>query len=303
MKEKSNYCYYLVAFIDILGQKEAFQGINGLPKNDEENKKLINAHSQTVEFVEDLREWFDDFFNAYTEERKSEEKVPKEKQKQFDEMRKSVLKTARFSDCIQAFVSLESHRYHSPCINGIFGILGACGGMMVLSLARKKPFRAGIDVGIGTELSTGEVYGPGFFNAYKLESKIAQYPRIVIGDELINYLMNLSKKSQQFPGQTKEDIGLCKIMADNCLKMVVKDIDGHNILDYLGDIFLENFIKNLDHEGKVSTIEAFKMAFDFIENEYKERKKNRDSKLAPRYFMLYSYFKCRQMKMQEILGR
>ncbi|MCK4809778.1 MAG: hypothetical protein KAS99_02430 [Candidatus Omnitrophica bacterium] len=299
MKKDFNYCYYLVAFIDVLGQKEAFQGINDLPKNEDEKEKLIQAHSHTALFVEELRGWFDDYFNAYTEVKESEFKVPEGKKEQFDEMRKSILKHTRFSDCLQFFVPLESKKYHSPCANGVFGILGACGGMLLLSLARNKPFRAGIDLGIATELSSGEVYGPGFFNAYTLESKIAQYPRIVIGDHLINYLVNLSHKNPQLPNQTKEDIGVCKIIADSCLKMIVQDLDGCYILDYLGNKFLENFTKHLSDEEKDSTSKVFKLAFDFVESEYKKRKENRDRKLASRYFMLYTYFKSKNTTLMK----
>ena len=44
MKKDFNYCYYLVACIDVLCQKEAFKDINDLPKNEEEKQKLIQAH-------------------------------------------------------------------------------------------------------------------------------------------------------------------------------------------------------------------------------------------------------------------
>lgn len=298
MKNDFNYCYYLVAFIDVLGQREAFEGINDLPKNEEEKQKLIKAHSETAIFIEELRGWFDDYFNAYTEERESQFKVPEGKKEQFDAMRKSILKHTRFSDCIQAFVPLQSETYHSPCINGVFGVLGACGGMLLLSLAKKKPFRAGVDIGIATELTTNEVYGPGFFNAYALESKIAQYPRIVIGDNLINYLMNLSHEVQQLPNQTIEDIKLCKVMADNCLKMIVRDLDGYYILDYLGGYFFDSFTKHLPANEKGSNLRIFKLAFDFIEGEYKKQRNARDKKLAARYFMLYNYFKAKLPKSE-----
>ncbi|GAI75537.1 unnamed protein product, partial [marine sediment metagenome] len=104
-------------------------------KYEEEKQKLIQAHSQTVLYIGELRGWFDDYFKAYTEERESQVKVPEAKKEQFDEMRKSILKHTRFSDCIQAFVPLQSEKYHSPCINGVFGVIGACGGMLLPSLA------------------------------------------------------------------------------------------------------------------------------------------------------------------------
>lgn len=291
MKDSFNYAYYLVAFIDVLGQKEAFNGIKDIPNTEEGKKKLIKAHSETVLFVEDLREWFDDYFNAYTEDKESIYQVPSDKKALFDEMRKSVLKHTRFSDCIQAFVPLQSGKYHSPCINGVFGVLGACGGMFLLSLARRKSLRIGIDIGIATELTTNEVYGPGFFNAYTLESKIAQYPRIVIGGTLINYLMNLSHKNPQFPDQIREDIEHCKVIADNCLTMVVRDLDGFNMLDYLGKNFVDNFTRHIPEDQKEDSSKVFEMAFRFVEDEFKRLRNSRDQKLSTRYFMLYNYFK------------
>ena len=296
MKNNFNYCHYLVAFIDVLGQKESFAGINDIPKTEEEKEKLKKAHSETVLFIEELRGWFDDYFNAYTQEKESKYEVPKEKKEQFDEMRKNILKHTRFSDCIQASVPLQGEKYHSPCINGVFGVLGACGGMLLLSLARKKPFRAGIDVGIATELTTNEVYGPAFFNAYTLESKIAEYPRIVIGDTLIQYLVNLSRGTPQFRNQTKEDIALCKVMAENCLGMITRDSDGYFILNYLGNKFINNIIKNSPGNEEESTSKIFQLAFNFVESEYKKRRDARDKKLASRYFMLYSYFKSKLPK-------
>lgn len=284
----------MVAFVDVLGQKEAFRGINIIPQTDEEKRNLSSAHKQSVIFVEQLRDKFSKFFDAYTKEKESQFKVPQEKKELFNEMRKSILKYTSFSDCIQAYVPLRSEEYHSQCINGVFGIFGACGSMLLLSLAENKSFRAGLEVGIGTELESNELYGPAFFNAYALESKIAKFPRIVIGEELINYLMNLKNGIKQLPNQKDEDLEVCKVIAGNCLNMIVRDIDGYNILDYLGERFFNNFTKNLSDDGQKEYIEICKRAFNFVENEYRRRKESKDEKLAIRYFMLFNYFQAKR---------
>ena len=300
MRKDYNYCYYLVAFIDVLGQKKAFQGIDAMPTKDDTKlqKKLIEAHEQTVLFIENFRSGFENIFNTCLEESESTVEVPEFKKEKFDDLRRVILKHQRFSDCIQAFVPFqldEYHRYHSNVINGVLGILTACGGMLLVSLAEKKAFRVGIEVGIGTELSNDEVYGPALFKAYSLENKIAQYPRIVIGKELLNYLRNLSEKIQQIPDQDqdKEDIELCKRMADKCLKMVIKDLDGYPILDYLGDEFRKTIYKSPHDEGQISYEEIYKKAYEFVEAEYKKRRDMGDSKLALRYYLLHQYLKAR----------
>ncbi len=230
-------------------------------------------------------------FDAYTAEKEPLVKVPPEKMDQFKEMMKSNLKHQRFSDCIQAYVCLHTDKYHSNAINGVFGALLACGGMLLLSLATKKAFRAGIEVGLGTELDNGEIYGPVLYKAYELESKVAEYPRIVIGQELINYLKTLANAHEQLPAQTKEDVELCKLMATKCLKMIVRDLDGIPILDYLGTEFLQNINENSERAKELEGVS--KLALQFVESEYSKRKQAGDKKLALRYYLLLNYLKAK----------
>ena len=289
-KGNINYYYYLVVFIDVLGQKEAFQNLGNQPLTDN-HPKLIEAHKQTAFFVETLRNGFKDFFDAYTAEKEPSVKVMPEKMDQFKAMLKSNLKHQRFSDCIQAYVCLHTDKYHSNAINGVFGALLACGSMLLLSLATKKAFRAGIEVGLGTELDNGEIYGPVLYKAYELESKVAEYPRIVVGRELTNYLTTLVNAHEQLPEQTKEDVELCKVMATSCRKMIVRDLDGVPILDYLGAEFLQNINENSERAKELEGV--FNQALQFVESEYSKRKQAGDRKLALRYYLLLNYFKAK----------
>jgi len=289
-KTNINYYHYLLAFVDILGQKEAFRDLTNQPLTDN-HPKLIEAHKQTAFFVETLRKGFKDFFDAYTVEREPLVKVPSDKKEQFKAMLKSNLKHQRFSDCIQTYVCLHTDKYHSNAINGVFGVLLACGGMLLLSLAMKKVFRAGIEIGLGTELDNGEIYGPVLYKAYELESKIAEYPRIVIGQELIRYLTSLANAHKQLPEQAKEDVEWCRLTAMKCLKMIVRDLDGVLILDYLGAEFLKSINENPERAEEFENL--FDLALKFIESEYSKRKQAQDKKLALRYYLLLNYFKAK----------
>lgn len=292
MKKNYNWCYYLVASVDILGQTEAFKGIDHLPSDKKSQEKLINVHGETVLFIEEFRAAFKKYFEAYLKDSESKLKVPKCKKKKFDAIRKSTtIKYQFFSDSMLASVPLETQDYHSNAVIGVYGVLGGCGGFLLFSLSEKKAFRVGIDVGIGTELKNGDIYGPALIKAYKLESKAAKYPRIVIGSELLNYLKNLSNKEEQFSGQDKEDIEACKIMADYCLSMIVIDLDGLPILDYLGDKFLNSF-KKINFYKKI-----LKKAYEFVEEEYKKHIELGNNKLALRYYLLNNYFKVKFPKM------
>ncbi len=290
MKNKTKYGYYAVAFIDILGQKEIFNQLNNIEFNDqpETKDKIIEIYKNSAGVVEEMRQNFQDFFNSFIQEKPSTYSVPEEKRLIYDEVRKVKLKHYSFSDSIVAFVPLQSDKYVTPAINGVFGIFGACGVFLLMSLAKGKVFRGGFDVGKGIELESGEVYGPALYNAHYLECRIAQYPRIVLGNELIRYLKSLSIKHKQTPNQPQEDIEICKKMADVCLSMINPDIDGNFYLDYLRDNFKKGFAS---HNAIESYSVAVDLAMKFIEKKVIEKRKERDSKLALRYHWLLSYFK------------
>ena len=72
-KEKIEYEFYCVAFIDMLGQKEAFlengKYLDTIEENlsnpDELKKKLTVAHNKTFEAIVAMRKQFQAFFSAY----------------------------------------------------------------------------------------------------------------------------------------------------------------------------------------------------------------------------------------------
>src|SRR5438045_4043107 len=60
--------------------------------------------------------------------------------------------------------------------------------LMLTSLAWGHPIRVGLDVGTGVEVERGQLYGPAVVKAYELESRAAEYPRVIVGDTLADYL-------------------------------------------------------------------------------------------------------------------
>jgi hypothetical protein len=50
-----NWCNYLVASVDVLGQKEAFKDMQAIPTDEESKKKFRKAHEETVLFIESFR--------------------------------------------------------------------------------------------------------------------------------------------------------------------------------------------------------------------------------------------------------
>lgn len=294
MKHDYIWLNYLAASVDILGQKEAFKDIEDIPTDEESEKKLIEVSKESIAFIEKFRESFDNLLT--TEEIEPIIEVPEDKKEIFFKLRQSSEKKYQFfSDSMVVFVSLGDENYHANAANSVFEILAGVGGMMLSTLAVGKPFRAGIDVGLGIELKKGDVYGPALIKAYMLESKAADYPRIVIGNKLLHYLDGLSKKFPQIANQDEDDLEFCKIIANICLSMITIDLDGYPILDYLGEEFNKRILQKLEQSEKIK-----EEAFNFIKNEYEKKRNSKEGeesrKLALRYYLLLNYFKSRLRK-------
>jgi hypothetical protein len=109
---------------------------------------------------------------------------------------------------------------------------------------------------------------------------VAQYPRIVIGSELLNYL----KESVQAPGQSRES-ALGRVFAEKCLELIYIDTDGAPTLDYAG-----KSVRELHPDWKEVIHEAVK----YVRMEWERFKKEGNHKLASRYYSLLSYLSGRQ---------
>jgi hypothetical protein len=61
------YNLHVVAFLDVLGQRDAFHKINGVPRDAEGKTQLIEVLKKTIGFVPKFRQGFKDIFERYAE--------------------------------------------------------------------------------------------------------------------------------------------------------------------------------------------------------------------------------------------
>src|ERR1700733_1818054 len=169
--------HHLVAFLDVLGQRDRFRGLR-LPTNASEEEKVKEVLRQTAGFVLDLRRVFHKQFEVF------------EKGAEMGAHTKEPLRPnfVGFSDSFVTSVPLRNDAGDLVRVVTVFSALSAAAIVMLTSLASRHALRGGIDVGLATEIGPGEIYGTALERAYLLESKTANYPRIVIGDELWKYL-------------------------------------------------------------------------------------------------------------------
>jgi len=271
--------WYLVVFVDILGQQHSLRQIRGLPdKTDQKQTQEFAALlKKTVGVVEGLRDLFDRFFKGASKQFIDISKLTPEQKLLYEKSRSNPLKSHMFSDFVALFLSLRDNINKVP-MRGVYLALTSAASTFLTMLASGHVIRGGVDIGIGLEICEGEIYGPVLSRAYELESKIAQYPRIVLGDEIVKYIQLQQERTEDdvFSTMNKKIAGLCS-------KLIAIDDDGYPFLDYLGEGFKQDIAANLDPH-------IVERAFEFVIRESESCKENKNTKLAFRYTLLRDYF-------------
>ncbi len=273
-----NYC---VCFIDLLGQRNAAQGQGLLPHisseaEDEAFQKVLSNNIggilQLQQDVEELKEVLSPDPNSpFRQELSDEERTT------WDEIQFESVKTQYWSDGFVKFVCLGDQENKYPA-KGVFELYCTAGYFCLLGLVRRRPVRGAIDIAWASEIRPGELYGPAIVRAYELESEVAQYPRIVIGQEAVRFL----EAHKSNPGDELAN-RVNRSFAQKCLDLLAQDDDGYWIVHYLGDAFRQA-VTHTHHDN------LYQKARTFVVQQLEEHKRLRNSKLAFRYTQLLAYF-------------
>jgi hypothetical protein len=265
--------HHLVAFLDVLGQRDRLRGLKK-PANAQEEDEVKEVLRQMAGFVVELRTVFQNQFEAFEAGTPSMQRHTKEP------LRPSF---TGFSDSFVTSVPLREEGHELVPIVTVFSALSAACVVMLTALASKHPLRGGIDVGLATEIGPGEIYGTALERAYLLECRVAKYPRLVIGDELWKYL---NAALTHFESQTTPVAKAITAIVRKTMQMIVTDADGRRVLDYLGLVMVEN--AGPDH-GQL----MIQPAYDFVLTEQKLMLSKGDPELIGRYVLLRRYFESR----------
>jgi hypothetical protein len=278
-----NYC---VAFIDLLGQRDALRGQGLLtPLESEEQRQAFHAVLRnSIGAIIKLQERAEDMVAPILKSNPDSPfraALPPAQHATWDAMQHTRMTTQRWSDGLVSFVSLGDTEIKCR-MNGVFGIFGLAGTLCLLGLATSRPVRGAIEIAWGVELHPGELYGPALARAFELESETAQYPRIVVGPETIRLLeAHVANPAQDIYSQNDQEL------AAICLGMLAQDADGHWLLHYLGDKF-RSAVTHGRH------IELYDAARKFVFDQLFEHQTQRNTKLAFRYSHLLQYFDAHQ---------
>ena len=282
MQDSFLFQHYLVVFIDHLGQREHLRKVTGLPTTVTEESKFIDIMKDSVGRVTKIRDVFKTYFDLAVAHKPNINLVSPENREEFIASQKINLNFYGISDSVVIAVPLMSNDENCTAVNGVFSAFVATCGIGLMSLSIQVAMRAGLDVGVATQIDDKEIYGPALERAFYLESNLAEYPRFIIGKELINYLLWVEHQ------ESNTNLSqVAKGLARYCREMIIQDSDGRYMLDFLGT-------KIKEASGEVINKDVVMSAFSFVRSQYEKYLKEENDKLSSRYYRLLLYFLNRQ---------
>jgi hypothetical protein len=275
--EKLVFQHYLVAFLDLVGQREALRKMSGIPTAPEAENEFIETARNSLGKVLKTRKAFTDFFDGARRAAVDLSTFPPEHHATILAARQTRFTMYGLSDSIVIAVPLGGEDEHCTATNSVeLALLAVC-GLTVWAFASGIVFRGGVDVGVAAQLGGNEVYGSALERSNRLESEMAEYPRCVVGAELIQFLDLVSAQKPQAPFGA-----WAKQLAAGCRRMIVQDTDGRHMLDFLGTEVKDKLAASVP-------CEVVAKAHAFISREYETFQKAGNDKLSSRYFRLLQY--------------
>ena len=176
------------------------------------------------------------------------------------------------SDAYVAAVPLA--RDSTPgAVADVYRLLLAAAVVWLSSLAMGNPIRGGVEVGTAAPLGDSEVYGEGLARAYRLESRAAKWPRIVVGPRLFATLQDVRDRR----------IEPTASIARDCCLLLRQDPDDRTVVDVLGWAMASLV-------GRSDLHEAFPKAHNHVRGQIRLHREAGDRKLVSRYETLLAYF-------------
>ncbi len=269
--------YYSILYVDVLNQREKLMEIKDLPETKEEHAKFLELLRNTYGVVDTLVRLFD----SMTTNMVVFDDIPElseEVKRRLNRMVGNPIDRTLFSDSLLYYISLQEDQGAVPVVR-ILELIYAATSVMAGALSMGIACRGGLDIGIAAKFARVGIYGPALYKAYRLENDIAQYPRIVVGPDLVGYL-NSSLEDLNPTGEASVRRSFAKF----CLELIYEDTDGAFALDYAHKSIQERHPALKRHLQK---------AFTFAVEEWNRFSKEGNHKLASRYFLVVNYLDTR----------
>jgi hypothetical protein len=279
-QKKQHIGWHVVAFLDLLGQQDTLRKMTALPniENQEEVAAFKHSIGELYRPLYALQTFFRASIKPFMEGSIDETALLSSERELLQQFRSTPIFYRHFSDSLIVHIPLRNDIGKFQC-RAIYSVLAATASTFLSCMVNSWAIRGGIELGLAMDIEDGEIYGPALARAYNLESSVAQYPRIVIGEELIRYLQMVARY-QAFTGEEKAQAGF----AAKSLGLLAVDDDGRTFLDWLGSGIRTTFQQHT---------ELVLSAYNFIIQESIKQKEDRNSKLGFRYTLLRNYVESR----------
>jgi hypothetical protein len=199
----SNLGFHLVIYVDLLGQTNELEKFRRLPTNEAEKKAVAEAINRTAGRVHLVRSILKDLIMEVAKRPPSETVLAQlpndEARASFKRARAFEVNQIGFSDCFVTSVFLHDKgeaEGNSRVAATVYAALQGTAAAALLAAANKIPMRGGVAIGTAVSLYDNEVYGPALVDAYQLESKIAEYNRVVVSPTVFDFLNYLEALPQ-----------------------------------------------------------------------------------------------------------
>lgn len=288
---------YIAAFIDLMGYRKRNECAQHIPNT--ENTTEVEAYkSCIINMVDDIdlfrRSFWQHIQHIFTPTL-DPSTLPIEWQEPFIRLHQPQIKITYASDGLLLYTPVYEDGVSIP-IHEVFGIISGIASIIINWLAIQRPLRGGIDIGFAVENSSDELFGPALWNAYSLESKVADFPRTVIGNSLVEYInhkaslpiMELSQDDIEFNFEVFRS-KMINSAGNNCTKLIKRDSEGTYFIDYLGQGFFD-LVGESTHPFTIANGERF------IRQSRDSFSTFGDIKLRDRYQKLLAYHQQEQDK-------
>ena len=226
---------YVIGVFDILGQSRQLLRLTDFPPGtDEEDLRVARNLKEAVDAVRLFRRLFQDHFHERGKTLDEEASTRPEPQRTaLRAALASSIVTWGLSDATVVAVPLMTGptRDAAAAMRDVRRLLEAAAAAWLSSLAEDIPIRGGVEIGTAAQIGENEVYGPALVKAYRLESKVAKGPRIVVGEQLVATLESAHPAADPDFWEVAES-------AQYCRSLLRKDTDERTILDVLGGSWL-----------------------------------------------------------------
>jgi hypothetical protein len=213
--------YAFVAYLDLLGQADQLRTLERLPRTAEEEKQLRETLARTSLNVRLLRQQLSEHFQGVLVPADS---VPAEERELLREALSLAPRFRGFSDSVVVTVALRARTE----VQSVAAIIAVHRALLAIAAAQTNflansstALRGGIDVGLGHDIVEGEHYGRALVEAYLLERDKAEYPRVLVGEGLMQYLDALDRECASFQPKLR---ALASSTLAECRGILVADV-------------------------------------------------------------------------------